>query len=286
MDHIRELKSCFIIFYLFGHTSFIPLKSGKLKALLLISFIPKIAYFLILIMEFYTTLQLFYVGTKIIFNNILIATLFLLNWMSGIFILYSSVSSPHALLYILKMFANTILYTEHKLSKTICMNRLLKDIHKKTLYAFMTVFGFFLFGLTTIAPANNFLLLIVLMAKVMIVMQMVLLINLIEIILSTLNEKLVDLTRKRKYRFSVSCLFQQIKLIHYNLWTISQNINQHFGWILIFILIGDTAIIGFTIYKLIILLNETDLFCSTDPLNILRKYHLPIVNITNLSVFV
>lgn len=240
MHRIREIKLPFIYFYLFGQTSFIPLKGGQFKKLLAISFIPKFVNFSVIFLSIYFGItQNSKWPDDFDFSTILLLSILIFNCISSLLALYSSLFSPFASQTICEMFASIIQYTERTFSISFSLHRFQKKIHKTILLAILVEFvsGFsrtIYVPSRILKPLANVFVSLLLLYKVLVMLNIQLFIELIHLVLLSLNKKLESVTKTRWHRYSVSCTFQRIKWIHYNLWKISRIIVHSYGWVLVF----------------------------------------------------
>lgn len=242
MWRIRELRSSFVYFYLFGQTSYIPLKGGHLNYLLGVSFFPKILHFLILFGAIITGVTQNSKWPNIFdFNSMVLIATVLLTFAADFLVLYSEFLSPFWSRTVCEMYAGVIQYTEHKFSITVPTNRFQNYFHLKiilfvlteTLSSALIIFipnSFF-------KPIATYFLAILSIFKGMILLYIVLFIDLMQLLLFSLNFKLKSVTQNRLRRYSISIVFKQVKWIHYKLWKISKLINHRFGWIFVFSII-------------------------------------------------
>lgn len=242
MLRILELKPCFIYFYLFGQTSFIPLKGGHLNLLLICSYLPRFFQCFILIGTVFTGVTQNYKWPHIFdFNSILFTGILLLNCISSFLIFYYNLTFPFSSKVICKKFEDVIQYVEQKFLITIPIGYFQKKFHLKiVLFALNEAITFS----TSVIGSNSYYKPIacyftgaLIIYKGMLLLHIIIFIELMQLLLFSLNSKLTSITETRWHRYSVSITFKQMKWIHLNLWKISKMLNKQFGWIFVFTVI-------------------------------------------------
>lgn len=254
MWKIYELKLPFIYFYFFGQTSFVPLKRVQLDKLLVVAFIPKLVYLLVIASTIYLIITQNHKWPNAFdFNTILVIAIFIFNCTSGCLVLFTSLTSPFALRTICNIFADVIEYTERRFLLSISLHQLQRNFQKKILILLvLEIISGCLRSIhlnsSLFKPITNISVVILLIYKVIMILHIQFYIDLIGFILYSVNEKLKSVTKIRRHRYSVACTFQRVKWIHYNLWKISKMINNSFGWILVSIMIETCALACLRVY--------------------------------------
>lgn len=245
MCRIHELKSIFVYFYLFGQTTYIPLKSGCFKILSIVSFFPKILHFLVLIASIFTGLTQNNAWPNLSeFDTIILLVILLLSCISGILVFYSNLTYPFLSRTICKMFANVIQYTENRFFIIISTQNFKKKFILKIIFSLsnqiISSLTLIIFPNSFYKPIATYFLGILFIYKVMIMTHTVFYIDLMVFLLHSINFQLKILSRIRWRRCSISIKFKQIKWIHLKLWKISKIINKQFGWLFLFELIDHS----------------------------------------------
>lgn len=128
MHRIRELKNCFIIFYLFGQTSFFPTKNKNEKLFKYISYLPKIVYFSILLCSVYLIIFHTHKGPKLgELNSMFSSLMIIIVLSSNYFAFYLSARHPYFSQEICEQYAILIKYFEDYLKIKIE----LRDLKRK-----------------------------------------------------------------------------------------------------------------------------------------------------------
>lgn len=256
---IRKLKVHFVIFYICGLTSYIPLKKGHTKRLQVVSILVKVIHVSVLIG--YVTLFFInrFTQLKLInFNAIYLNYTVFYNAISYGYALYKSITTPNLSRNMCRQFASIIRYMERNLQVAIPMKKFLISFTlnmclKLTLANIYTVTLRNLGSndnITFFQPMEEVLYTIMRHVIIMSAFHAILFISLIEVLLFSLNLKLGKSLYAFKRHSTIFTTLHQLKWIHYNLWKISQVINKRFGSLLSVLLLQYATLLIFGIYRI------------------------------------
>lgn len=246
MCRIRELKYCFVYFYLFGQTTYIPLKGGHSKCLLIVSFLPKLIHLAVIITNIFSTYtQINRKPSILTMNTVMLYTIFTINCMSNIVAFYLNVLTPFWSRQICDMFSNIIQFAECKMLVHVPVYRFQKHFHKKIWFGIILEIisssTRIIVQSPVFKPMMNVYLLIIFLYKMFVMLHALMYIDLIQFVLCSVNTKLNNVAHTRWHRYSVAITFRQVKWIHFNLWKISKKINQQLGWIIIMLILENST---------------------------------------------
>lgn len=275
MWRIHDLKLPFIYFYLFGQTSFIPLKGNHFNKLLVISFLPKSIYFLVLSSTIYLNITQNHKWPNAFnYSAILALAIITFSCTSGCLTLFTNLTLPTR--SICNIIAGVIQYTELRCSITIPIHQFQRNCHREILFG---IFAEFISGsartmhlsstITIFKPVANFFVSFLLVYKVIMVLHIKFFIALIGLVLHSVNIKLKNVSRTHSRRYSVASTLQRVKWIHYNLWKISKIIYSSFGWILVFLLLENCVHASSSIYWIFIYTKDWE---KKHIIQLIRKY--------------
>lgn len=273
MCEIRKLTLSFIYFYLSAQTTYIPLKNANFKWLRIVSILPKIIHFSVIVMSIYITYEINgqWVNSTDL-TQFLKFSVLLSNIVSMTIAFCINLFCPFATVDILKLCASVMQCIEKQFFIKISLDQFQWNMHKNIL---VTLIGE-LFVLVCVCIEKrqiigSFNLYMLFTYKTLIVLHVVVFIELMQFLLHSVNMKLASITRRNQHLIVPH--LHQTKWIYYNLWKVSTMINAHFGWILTAVLLEASLYISMNIYYTFTRYIEVPLH-STNVLFILRNYKL------------
>lgn len=256
---IQKLKIHFTIFYICGLASYIPLNIDRFEILYVISLFVKSFYISVLSASTIRFINSrFDEKISLNFSEIYSCAVFIHNNIISAFAFYICIRSSNVSRNVCNRFAFIIHRMEQKLQITIPMNQFNKQFA-------ITVFV----KIVTIIPAiqstseslsylySNFvqlditLFMINQIFLIMLDFYLVFHVNFMGFLMMLINNKLQIHYASRRYTNVASVLYN-LKFLHFNLWQISQIINNHFGFLIAMLIIQLLHLIVFGIYETII----------------------------------
>lgn len=230
MWRIQELKNTFILFNLFGQTAYIPLNNRNKKFLFIFSFAMKIFLAIATI-----------TSTILYFNS---ATENLSRYF-GIFAYSSTVGTCIRMVVnsfssrsLLECFAAIIKYLETKLHITINLSQLDRKYRRMIILAPLIHAIHLILKIASGKLYYNSISYMIFSISVtfkdITILHMTLYIELMGIVISSLNEKINKILLGECDDRDTVYLFRQFKWIHLKLLNIAKIFNDEFGWILFF----------------------------------------------------
>lgn len=233
---IRKLKVYFVLFYICGLTTYIPLNKNHKKALGIVSVFVRIFHISILLAIF----VLFFINhfdqlQSNSFNEVFLIVVLLNGNIIASFVLYNSITSRDSTLDICARFASVVQRMDRNLQIKFQVNKFKLMFALKIVLKFATVVVL-LFAYYT--PSEDVNLTKHLQDKLYSIsriivyvacFQVVFYIDLIWFSLLSINDQLEKQFYTSKRYTKTSTILYHLKYIHYNLWKISQIINQNYG---------------------------------------------------------
>lgn len=256
---IRKFKIYFICFYICGLTSYIPLKKGHIKRLQVISILVKVIHVSVLIG--YVTLFIInrFTQLKLMnFNAILSNYAVFYTAIANGYALYKSITTPNLSRNICGRFAGIIHYMERNLQVAIPIEKFkisfTLKIWLKLITATLCTVTLHVIassdGIIFIHPAEEFVYIVIRHVIIMSAFHAILYISLIEVLLLSINMQLKKKLCAVKRQKTIFTSLHHLKWIHYNLWRISQMINDHFGTLFSVLLLQYSTWLIFGIYRI------------------------------------
>lgn len=238
---IRELDPFFVCFHFFGLAAYIPSKAIHMKRLLVSSvffkFIQFAMAFAFVISSFSNDLDSDRLWKLPNFNAFLQRYTIIHFFLLANFLLFKSVGAPHLSRRICEHFCHVIEDMQFYLQIRLQMKSF------KTTYVQKVSLHLFVFLSRIIIDPHFFrplhakFYIAVQMVAVFAVLQVILFIDLISLSLCSINTKLKEHLYFKQPYFRVILIFRYLKWIHYNLWKISEILNENFGlWFIIIFL--------------------------------------------------
>lgn len=249
---IRELKVYFVIFYLFGQSSYIPLKTDHVKGLRIASYIPKIIHLTVPISHF--ILNAYNQKLKLTSFHV-IATQYsmFLVFLSNYYPLFLSVLYPNTSFQLCEYFGNIFQYLEHNLHINIQIGKFKKNFTQLLFLkmAFSTVAFASRFAETSVFlhPMENILFTVSVFIGIFAAFHVILFISLVHFILRTINKVFKNIWRGPKRPNDAFEFLRHLKWTHYKLWKISRALDNQFGLVILLLLLHNGLVMGFTIYR-------------------------------------
>lgn len=240
MCRIQELKNTFILFYLFGQTTYIPFKNQNKKFLSIFSFAVKIFPAIVTIMSIiamFITPNIYPIEKENIHIDIIFQNFEIFMCFSNIFGTYLKIIDSFSSQSLLESFSNSIKYFETQLHITISLSQLERKYRRMILLTPLFHSIYLIFKAVSGFYSNSISYLIFKVAilfKDIAVLHMTLYIELIGVIISSLNEKINKILVDECDDRDTVYLLRQFKWIHLKLLKIVKMFNDKFGWILIF----------------------------------------------------
>lgn len=257
MPCIEELKLYFVIFFLFGHASYIPSKLNHHKRIKVLSIFLKIINVSIplcgAIVILFDRSHSFEVENL---NSFTVKYSVIAHYSMATFALYTSIITPNLSCHLCEFFAGIIQYMERHLKIVIQIHTfkqmfLRKLMLKMFIEALAAAFRLRVMDLF-VNPSETILMTITLNAIISGAFHVVLYICLIEFLLFSITAKLNDHLSASKRFTRIDLLFRHLKWIHYNLWKISQIISRKFGLLLAVLLLDYSLTFVITIYRIFV----------------------------------
>lgn len=258
MRRVRELKNYFIVFYLFGQTAYIPLKTDYTKQLQIFSVILKICHLIFPIAH--TVLFIynrFEESAREKFDILIMQYLILCIFIFASYATYINFFHPNLSHKICELFAGVIHYSEYNCRTELQIDKLKKNFTRKFLINIIiemaTLLSRFLSKDVFLHPLEVISFTISWTISRITIFYIMLFIDLLECVLRSLNVKVKKTLRDTKQKKDAFTMFHHMKLIHYNLWKISKILNEQFGMQLLLLLLANGISIGNTMFRSFIL---------------------------------
>lgn len=275
MWEICELRWCFMWFYLFGQTTYIPLlKQTKENLLIIASIIPKIISIIILFGSPYILCVFrlgntfdFSVGIVLFYSNCNIFAIFIA--------VYQNIFKPFLSRRICGMYLDVIRSMDKKLNVQIKLEEFAKKFHWKIIKLFVfqstisiirvNSFTTFYTTISTIFYSITFI------YNDFIILHIILFIELLHYILFTLNKKINQIIQKPDDQLTLIEIVHSLKRIHLSLWKISNVLNSNFSLVLLLYLLQSFSTSIFAVYWIFLF---TDSIEQIRALYCIRKYFI------------
>lgn len=253
---IRELKPYFIVFFLFGHTSYIPLKHHN-KQLKVLSNIVKSINFMIPFGNAMLTIYNRSHALKVIdFNSFIVKYSVMVNFSTAVSTLYTGLINPNLSRHICIFFANIIQYMEQNLQIAIHIDKFKTNLRRKVLLKLTFVIIATISRQTAqdifVHVTDNILMTLSLLIIIVAAFHVILYVCLIEFLLALINSKLMQHLSSTVNSEQLSLIFFHLKWMYYNLWKISQILSRKFGFMLTVLILEYALTIVVTIYRFFI----------------------------------
>lgn len=257
MWRVRELKSYFMVFYLFGQTAYIPLKADHAKQLQILSVLLKMIH-----IGFPIAHTILFVYNRCEdsplkdFDIFVTQYLFFFIFICASYASYKNFFSPNLSRKICELFADVIQYSETNFQSETQIGKFKKNFTRKFLIKviveFVTLLSRFVSKDVYLNPFELLFFTITWITSKITTFYIMLFIDLLECVLQSLNMKVKEILRDKKQTKNAFDMFHHIKLIHYNLWQISKILNEQFGMQLLLLLLANGINIGMTMFRIVI----------------------------------
>lgn len=231
MQKVPELSSFYLLFFLFGQTLDVPSKSHNRIFKRIFSIVLKIVYLLVLISLAYwmTHSNIKSNGIREL-TSILARVPFLFYILSNFVAVFSEWSHPMASQWLYNRTTYIILYTKHRVTATLALNRFKWTFYRKVLFALSEAIITFLvksqLKSVIIEPITELILLMATIYRYVALFHMLLLIDLIAFILSSLNDHLKSINERPLSGDKLYATLRHLKWIHYNLFRVTRLLNE------------------------------------------------------------
>lgn len=229
MRRLSELDSIFIVFHFFGQTAYIPSKVKYFKQLMISSIGFKLIYLAMALTyakhQIQQSVSEYRVDKHASLRRYIGVHIVLL----ACFTLYESIASPHLSRQICEHFGRIMQYMHFHLDIQLQMKNFKHQFAVQFLpILLLVVFRFFAeFYISGEVGNINFLLLV--FVHVVATFHFVLFVCLIDLLLHSINIKLMSYLRFEQLCMRIIIVFRYLKWIHYNLWSITRVLNRSFG---------------------------------------------------------
>lgn len=280
MLDICHLRACFVWFYLFGQTTYIPLQKNRDKLLQILSILPKIIFLLISILTpilvYKYRVHGFMPHSQIILTSILSN----LHTISNVFAFYLSVRKPFLSRKICGMYFDIVQTINEQLKLNISIGDFAKVFHRKII--FLVIFRL-LISIGTFHAFSPFLssiskpmVAISFIYKEIINLYSIIFIDLMHFVIFMINQNIEKILRNCIKHFTIIDVVHSIKRIHLNIWKVSQILNSNFTSIIVLNLLENFALATFTIFRMFVMSSSND---DTSAEYFIRKYIYILFNV-------
>lgn len=231
MQKVPELSSFYRLFFLFGQTLDVPSKSHNRVFTRISSIVLKIVYLLVLISLAYwmTNSNIKSNGIREL-TNILARVPFLFYILSNFVAVFSEWSHPMASQWLYNRTTYIILYTKHRVTAMLPLNRFKWTFYRKVLFAISEAIITFLIKSqlksVIIEPITELILLTATIYRYVALFHMLLLIDLIAFIILSLNDHLKSINGRPVSADQLHATLCHLKWIHYNLFRVTRLISE------------------------------------------------------------
>lgn len=231
MRQIPELNSIFFLFYLFGQISYIPFEKSEKSFRWLLTYIPKLIYFLVLITTIFSMITLNHKWPDLSeFSTIISCLLLIFYVLSNFASLLTDLFDPLSSYLLCDYLADTIHYTEKKFKLKISMAHFRKIFYRKVLFAFSIEI---LISLENVISKSMFLktitdvvLLVAKFYRYFSLFHSIIFIDLMIFVLFSLNTNLRNINENPLCDVDLLQTFRHLKWIHYSLSKVSRLFNK------------------------------------------------------------
>lgn len=258
MPLLHTFRKQFVLFYISGQTSYIPLQSDHSKLLKFVSIFIRIVYIILTIWDVVTDIRnrSFQVNSET-FKNVVLCLIIVINFLPILLSFYTNAMSRCSSSHICDLFANLIQYIECNLKCHINIDRFKVDFFRTLIlqiaietvasiarYIFDDIFiGFFDHVCLTFWKA----------IKIFAISYTVFYVNLVVFLMKTVNLNLIDFMHDRKRMRQIFATLRHLKWFHYQLRQILMNLNERFGLLFLVFLIHFFLVSVLTIFRILIL---------------------------------
>lgn len=244
MWRIRELKICFIFFYLFSQTSYIPLSIDRTKQLKIGSIILKIFQFCLPIIQLVVDANLGYVGSSPKnFNQFVLQLILYLHFIGSYYIFYNSIFPSVKSNHICEFITAIIQYVELKLNISIQIDKFRRKYLRKLLITLalqaISLIVTSAFGRFFIIPYQLIYIIIIYSTKIIAAFYAVFFVDLVTYLLKSINKAIKEISGDPRKKKKIFATLRHLKWIHYNLFKFSKLINDRFGSMIIICLLEN-----------------------------------------------
>lgn len=256
---IRKLKVYFVCFYVFGLTTYIPLNKNHRKMLEVVSVFVRLVHTSILLGVYI----LFFINhieklQSNDFTEIFENVMYLCGNIIASIVLYENITARYSANDICAHFASVVQRMDRNLQIKIQINKFQRMFVQKVVTKFLAVSFALLIRAST--GSENVKLTIRLEGNLyeisrfglyIVLFYVVFYIDLIVIALRSINDQLEHHFYASRRYTRTSTMLYHLKCIHYNLWKISQIINQNYGLLTAILLLQYFAIFVFAIFLML-----------------------------------
>lgn len=244
MSLFHEFRSLFVLFYIFGQTSSIPLKTDHSRLLTVFSTLIRIAYIVPSIWNIATD---FYVKNRFAqpksetFGNLVLCLVVIINFLPILLTFYSNAISQYSSSRICDLFANLIQYIKCNLKCSIDIDIFKREFTRKLIFqiAFEIVatISRYISEEVSIDQFHHACFTFWKIITIFAVSHIIFYVNLIEFTIKTVNSSLVNILHNRKRLRRIFVTLRHVKWFHYNLLQILVVLNERFGLLCLVFLI-------------------------------------------------
>lgn len=256
MWRIRELKICFILFYLFSQTSFIPIRCNQSKLLRFGSLILKIFQFFIPITLLIGDIIRGFLGSSPKnFDEFVLQFAVYFHFFCCYYILYSNMFPSFSSYHICEFIATIIQQLELKFRNFVQLDKFKKIFLRKfmitlVLQTFVLIWNLVLdFHLESLPIIS---ILILSCTKHASAFYAIFLIDLMSCLLHFVNKMLKEISRDPNKNGKIFATLRHLKWFHNNLFKFSKFINDRFGFLIIIYLMDNFTIFYVMIYRCVV----------------------------------
>lgn len=273
MWRIHELKVSFIWFYVFGQTTYIPLKTERLKLLLYFSIITKCMSLLIFLnVIIFIHLEFHMQPTHHHGINMLINYSFVICFKINILTFFLNVKRPFLSRSLLLKFNVIIRYMENQLKAKVVLSEFEKKYRRKIMifiaYEIIVSVARIMTANYHERTARSFVV-VSYMYRTIFVFYITIFIKITGLIMQSLNLKIQELLDVDDNVDSIIFTMKQIKWIHFKLTRILKDFNNRFGWILFWFMMESFLHLAITTFMIFLYLSSS---ADLKQMSFLRNY--------------